>query len=66
VGGRLVVQQQREGSPAFQLAADLVAGSASQVGSPWILGTGAPQSFTDAVHQDHIHVQQTPVTERPE
>lgn len=66
VGGRPVVEQQREGSPAFQLAADLVAGGASQVGSPWILGTGAPRSFSDDVHQDHIHLQQTPLPDRPE
>ena len=66
VGGRPVVEQQREGSPAFEMAADLVAGGASQVGSPWILGAGAPQSFSDGVHQDHIHLQQTPLTGGPE
>jgi hypothetical protein len=37
-----------------------VIAGAAQVGSPWILGAGGSQSFTDEVHEDHIHLQQTP------
>lgn len=60
VDGRPVTAQRQKGSAAFRLASTLVAGGASQVGSPWILGPGGPRSFTDEVHQDHIHLQQTP------
>lgn len=59
VGGRRVVRQRRPGSPAFVLARSLLAGGATQLGSPWALGKG---SFTDVVHQDHLHLQQTPVS----
>jgi hypothetical protein len=38
----------------------LVIAGAVQVGSPWILGAGGSQSFTDEVQEDHIHLQQTP------
>ena len=58
VAGRSVIRQREQGSPAYRLAAELVAGGAAQVGSPWVLGPGGRRSFTDAVHQDHIHVQQ--------
>lgn len=58
VAGRPVIRQREQGSPAYRLAAEFVAGGAAQVGSPWVLGSGGPRSFTDAVHQDHIHVQQ--------
>lgn len=60
VDGRPVLEQRQEGSAAFDLAAELVSGGAAQVGSPWILGAGGSQSFTDEVHQDHIHLQQSP------
>jgi len=59
VDGRPVIAQTQEGSAAFGLASGLVAGGATQVGSPWVLGAGGSQSFTDEVHQDHIHLQQT-------
>ena len=58
VSGKSVIRQRQQGSPAFRLAAEFVNGGAAQVGSPWILGAGGSRSFTDAVHQDHIHVQQ--------
>lgn len=60
VDGRLVVRQRRAGSDAHAVAQAFFAGGARQVASPWSFGGGA-RSFTDAVHQDHIHVQQSAV-----
>lgn len=60
VDGRLVIRQRRNGSAAYELAQSLFAGGARQLGSPWSFGGGA-RSFSDAVHQDHIHVQQAAV-----
>jgi len=57
VNGRLVIRQRRPGSAAHTLAARLVTGGAAQVGSPWVLAPGGSRSFTDDVHQDHVHVQ---------
>lgn len=59
VDGRRVVRQRRQGSRAFTLARSLVAGGATQLGSPWAFGNG---SFTDPVHQDHLHLQQAPTS----
>lgn len=59
VDGRLVSEQRAADTPAYQLARSFLDNGARQVGSPWVLPPGAPRSFTDAVHQDHIHVQQT-------
>lgn len=56
VDGVPVIEQRGTGSPAYELAASLAAGGAAQLGSPWGLGT---QGFTDEVHQDHIHLQQS-------
>jgi hypothetical protein len=58
VSGRRVVAQRGEGSPARALATRLLADGAHQVGSPWVLPPGPPRSFSDPVHQDHIHLQQ--------
>lgn len=60
VDGRPVIAQREPGTPAYELAAELSAGGAYQLGSPWVFGAGGAQSFADAVHQDHIHVQQSP------
>ena len=60
VDGRLVVGQHRTGSPAYEVAAKFVAGGAYQLGSPWAFGTGGVSSFTDEVHADHLHLQQSP------
>ena len=60
VGARSVIRQRRPGSPAQALARELVAGGAAQVGSPWDLPPGPPRTFTDRVHQDHLHLQQEP------
>lgn len=58
VDGAPVVQQRESDTPAHRLASSLYAGGVSQIGSPWLLGTG---SFSDAVHQDHIHLQKQQV-----
>jgi len=60
VDGALVLRQRYPGSPAYRLATGLVAGQADQVGSPWPLPPGGRRAFSDAVHQDHIHLQQSP------
>ena len=54
----LVLRQRANGSSAQRLAAAFLAAGATQVGSPWTLPPGGRRSFTDRVHQDHIHVQQ--------
>jgi len=59
VDGTPVVSQQADGSRAQQLVASFLAGGATQVGSPWALPPGGRRSFTDRVHRDHVHVQQT-------
>ena len=59
VDGELVLRQRQSGSGAQRLAAALLAGGARQIGSPWALRSGNRQSFTDRVHQDHVHLQQT-------
>ncbi len=61
VDGTDVVEQRSTGSPAYRLASTLYAEGVAQIGSPWILGTGAPTSFSDAVHQDHLHIQKQKV-----
>lgn len=60
VDGEPVARQRGAGSRANQLAADLVGGGAAQVGSPLPVA-GAGSSFSDGVHQDHIHLQQSSV-----
>lgn len=60
VDGRLVIRQPRQGSAAYAAAQAFFSGGARQLGSPWSFGGGA-RSFTDAVHQDHLHVQQSAV-----
>lgn len=57
VDGTPVVEQRETGSRAYELASSLASEGAAQIGSPWILGAGAPTSFSDDVHQDHLHVQ---------
>lgn len=61
VDGQLVIAQREPGTPAYELAEELYAGGAYQLGSPWVFGAGGFRSFTDPVHQDHIHVQQSPL-----
>lgn len=61
VGGRPLITQRSPDTPAYELAEELFAGGAFQLGSPWVFGAGGPRSFSDPVHQDHIHVQQSPL-----
>lgn len=58
VDGRQVIRQRQEGTLAYDLAASFLAGGAVQVGSPWVLPPGGARSFSDDVHQDHLHLQQ--------
>ena len=60
VDGELVIRQRRAGSPAHEVASALAAGGAYQLGSPWVFGSGGVTSFTDDVHTDHLHIQQSP------
>lgn len=59
VSGLLVVRQRQRDSSAFLAAQGLLSAGAAQVGSPWDFGIGR-RSFTDLVHQDHLHVHWTP------
>ena len=58
VDDELVSAQREVGSPAYELTGRLIAAGAAQVGSPWDFAVGVG-SFTDPVHQDHIHLQQS-------
>ncbi len=59
VQGRLVIEQREADTPAFNLTRELLSGGAIQIGSPWIFAPGGSTSFSDATHQDHIHLQQS-------
>lgn len=60
VDGSSVVRQRAPGSPAHRLARRLYDAESYQLGSPWVF-PGPRTSFTDAVHQDHLHVQRRAV-----
>lgn len=60
VDGELVIRQRQVGTGAHAAARMFFEGGARQLGSPWSFG-GGRRSFTDPVHQDHIHVQQAAV-----
>ncbi len=56
VDSELVVDSRFEGSPAWTLTRSLFDGGIGSIGSPWSLdGTGG-RSFSDVVHQDHLHI----------
>lgn len=59
VDGTPVLLQRVKGGKARLLATAFLRAGAAQIGSPWILPPGGRRSFADAVHWDHIHVQQT-------
>ena len=52
VDGQPVVTQRSPGSPAHRLTVWMFDRGVPELGSPWALGRG---SFTNTVHQDHIH-----------
>lgn len=57
VAGVEVVAQREEGSPAHDLVRWLYEQpEVVSIGSPWALDGFGGRSFTDPVHQDHIHV----------
>jgi hypothetical protein len=60
VDGTPVVEQRREGSAAHSLVVRLYDGGINEIGSPWDLDGPGGRSFTDAAHQDHIHIAVTP------
>jgi hypothetical protein len=54
LGTTHVVDDRTPGSATYQLARQLQQrADLSELGSPWRLGPG---SFTDTVHQDHLHI----------
>ncbi|HEY9558412.1 MAG TPA: hypothetical protein VIR58_16865 [Acidimicrobiales bacterium] len=56
VDGVPVIDQRSVGSPAYQLVQAALAQGVTEVGSPWDLdGAGTGASFTNTVHQDHLH-----------
>jgi hypothetical protein len=56
VAGRPVVGQRHRGSAAYRLAGWLDQAGPTELGSPWRFADGGARSFTNTVHQDHIHV----------
>lgn len=60
VDGVPVISQRSEGSSARQFVAEVLAAGARQVGSPWVLPPGGRRSFSDVVHQDHVHLDVQP------
>ncbi len=57
VGSRLVIDDREEGSFTHTLLQWLWENpKVIQVGSPWDLDGGSRRSFSDIVHQDHLHV----------
>jgi hypothetical protein len=56
VDGTPVIDQRSVGSPAYGLVEAALAQGMTEVGSPWDLdGAGTGASFTNTVHQDHLH-----------
>jgi len=56
VDGDPVILQRETGTPAYRLVTWLFELGTPEVGSPWALDGFGGRSFTDVVHQDHIHV----------
>ena len=57
VDGRPVAEQRAgSASPAREVTMQSLAAGASEVGAPWVLSAGGQTSFTNTVHQDHIHI----------
>lgn len=56
VDGELVVAQRADGTPAHELSRWLFDSGVPGLGSPWAFDGFGGRSFTDVVHQDHLHV----------
>ena len=57
VGDRLVIDDREEGSATYRFLEWFYdQPEVSQVGAPWALDGYGGRSFTDVVHQDHLHV----------
>ncbi len=56
VDDRLVVDSRYEGSPAWSLSRQLFDAGTGSIGSPWAFDGVGGRSFTDDVHQDHLHI----------
>ncbi|NNF54879.1 MAG: hypothetical protein HKN03_10600 [Acidimicrobiales bacterium] len=56
VDGQLVVDSRFEGSPAWTLSKKLFDAGIQSIGSPWAFDGFGGRSFTDDVHQDHLHI----------
>ena len=53
VDGRPVLEQRDPAGPLAALVKELIAAGVNELGSPFAFGSG---SFTDTVHQDHLHL----------
>lgn len=56
VDGRPVVEQRDPVGPLAVLARSLLADGVTELGGPWDLDGPGGASFTNTVHQDHLHV----------
>ena len=57
VDGRTVAQQRSEqSSAARELTLRALAAGATEVGAPWVVSAGGRSSFTNTVHEDHVHI----------
>ena len=56
VDGRPVVDQRDPAGPLATLARGLLADGVTELGGPWDLDGPGGASFTNSVHQDHLHV----------
>lgn len=56
VDGRPVVDQRDESGPLAALARRLLDAGVTELGAPWDLDGPGGASFTNAVHQDHLHI----------
>lgn len=56
VDGRPVLDQRDPAGPLATLARSLLADGVTELGGPWDLDGAAGASFTNTVHQDHLHL----------
>lgn len=56
IDGLPVAAQNGDDSPLREIVRSLLAAGVTELGSPWDLDGPGGDSFTDVVHQDHIHI----------